>query len=203
VLQWQLLLAALGSPLSPIFLTSLAALSLSALSFCCSLSVPIYRLQWKLLLLICQQWWLHQQPSLTLKGWPVYFSPFVAFFLWQWQPSSSRRWAADASLSMDGAVHWWLLHINGNNSNNHPLCHWCGAIVLLLLQHILAFCSSSKLTISRVFSAKFTGTCQTFQSPKSPKHLFAHSKGSLQPDDLPHHIWRVLTLVSRTHCTPL
>jgi len=56
VLQWQLLLAALGSPLSPIFLISLVALSLSALSFCCSLSVPIYRLQWKLLLFICQQW---------------------------------------------------------------------------------------------------------------------------------------------------
>jgi hypothetical protein len=51
--------------------------SSQSLSFCCSLLVPIYRLQWQLLLLICQQWWpltlthlqqwwLHQQPSLTL-----------------------------------------------------------------------------------------------------------------------------------------
>jgi len=72
------------------------------------------------------------------------------------------------------------------------------AIVLLLLQHMLAFCSSSKLTISRASLAKFTGTCQTFQSPESPKHPFAHSKGSLQLDGLSHLIWRVLTLVSGT-----
>ena len=65
------------------------------------------------------------------------------------------------------------------------------AIVLLLLQHTLASCSSSKLTIPRASLAKFPGTCQTFQSPESSKHPFAHSKGSLQPDDLPHHIWRV------------
>ena len=80
---------------------------------------------------------------------------------------------------------------NGNKPNNHPLCHSCGAIVLLLLQHMLASCSSSKLTILRAFVAKFTGTCQTFQSPESTKHPFAHSKGSLQPDGLSHLIWRV------------
>jgi len=70
------------------------------------------------------------------------------------------------------------------------------AIVLLLLQHMLASCSSSKLTILRASLAKFTGTCQTFQSPESPKHTFSHTKGSLQPDGLSHHIWKVLTLVS-------
>jgi len=43
----------------------------------------------------------------------------------------------------------WLLHINGNQPNNHPLCHSCGATVRLLLQHRLASCSSSKLTILR------------------------------------------------------
>jgi len=60
-------------------------------------------------------------------------------------------------------------------------------------------CSSSKLTILRASPVKFTGTCHTFQSPESPKHTFYHTKGwSLQPDGLPHHIWRVLTLVSRT-----
>jgi len=44
VLQWQLLLAALGSPLSPIFLTSLAALSLSlslSISFCSQI-MPLF-----------------------------------------------------------------------------------------------------------------------------------------------------------------
>jgi hypothetical protein len=81
-------------------------------------------------------------------------------------------------------------------SQQSPSLSW--AIVLLLLQHMLAFCSSSKLTIPRASLAKFTGTCQTFQSPESPKHPFAHSKGSLQPDGLSHLIWRVLTLVSGT-----
>ena len=68
----------------------------------------------------------------------------------------------------------------------------------MLLQHKLASCSSSKLTIPRASLAKFTGTRQTFQSPESPKHTFSHTKGSLQPDGLPHHIWRVFTLVSGT-----
>jgi len=72
------------------------------------------------------------------------------------------------------------------------------AIVLLLLQSKLASCSSSKLTIPKASSAKFTGTCHTFQSLESPKHTFSHTKGSLQPDGLPLHIWRVLTLVSGT-----
>jgi hypothetical protein len=84
----------------------------------------------------------------------------------------------------------WLLHINGNQPNNHPLC--------LLLQRMLASCSSSKLTILRASMAKFASTRQTFQSPESLKHTFSHTKGSLQPDGLPHHIWRVLTLVSGT-----
>ena len=101
---------------------------------------------------------------------------------------------------MVGAIH--LLHINGNKPNNHPLCHSCGATVHLLLQHRLASCSSSKLIIPRVFVAKFTGTRHTFQSPESPKHTFSHTKGSLQPDGLPLHIWRVLTLVSRTQHSP-
>jgi hypothetical protein len=69
-------------------------------------------------------------------------------------------------------------------------------IILLLLQHPLASCSSFKFTILRASLAKFTGTCQTFQSPESPKHTFSHTKRSLQPDGLSHHIWRVLTLVS-------
>jgi hypothetical protein len=73
--------------------------------------------------------------------------------------------------------------------NNHPLCHLCGATVRLLLQHMLASRSSSKLTILRASPVKFTGTCHTFQSLESPKHTFYHTKGrSLQPDDLPHHI---------------
>ena len=96
----------------------------------------------------------------------------------------------------------WLLHINGNQPNNHPLCHSCGATVLLLLQHRLASCSSSKLTILRASEAEFTGTRQTFQSSELPKHTFSHTKGSLQPDSLPHHIWRVLTLVSGTQHSP-
>ena len=62
------------------------------------------------------------------------------------------------------------------------------AIVLLLLQHKLAFCIFSKLTILRVLVAKFTGTRPTFQSPESPKHTLAYTKGSLQPDGLTHHI---------------
>ena len=76
------------------------------------------------------------------------------------------------------------------------------AIVFWLLQHKLASCSSSKFTIPRASVAKFTGTRQTFQSPESSKHTFSHTKGSLQPDGLPLHIWRVLTLVSGTQHSP-
>jgi hypothetical protein len=76
------------------------------------------------------------------------------------------------------------------------------AIFLLLLQHKLLSCSSSKLIIPRASLAKFTGTRQTFQSPESPKHTLPHTKWSLQPDGLSHHIWRVLTLVSGTQHSP-
>jgi hypothetical protein len=89
-------------------------------------------------------------------------------------------------LSMDSVVH--LLHINGNQPNNHPLCHSCGATVFFLLQHKLASRNSSRLTIPKASSVKFTGTCHTFQSQKSPKHTLAHTKGSLQPEGLPNHI---------------
>jgi hypothetical protein len=101
---------------------------------------------------------------------------------------------------MVGVVH--LLHINGNKPNNHLLCHSYGATIRLLLQHRLASCCSSKLTILRASVAKFTGTRHTFQSPESPKHNFSHTKGSLQLDGLPLHIWRVLTLVSGTQHSP-
>jgi len=78
------------------------------LSFCVALLVSIYRLQWQLILLLCQQWWL---PSTThhcsLLLWQyqdaanaapaaLFDSHKLAFFLWQWQSSSSRGWAADA-----------------------------------------------------------------------------------------------------------
>jgi len=102
---------------------------------------------------------------------------------------------------MVGAVHF--LHMQWQQPNNHPLCYSCGAIVLLLLQHRLASCSSSKLTILRASVAEFIGTRQTFRSSELPKHTFSHTKGSLQPDGLPLHIWRVLTLVSGTQHSPL
>jgi hypothetical protein len=67
-------------------------------------------------------------------------------------------------------------------SQQSPPLTFIWTIILLLLQHKLASCSSSKLTILRA----------------SSKHTFSHTKGSLQPDGLPLHIWRVLTLVSGT-----
>jgi len=88
---------------------------------------------------------------------------------------------------------WTVPSINGcctlmaTNPTITPL-PFMWAIVLLLFQHMLAFCSSSKLTILRASLAKFPGTCQTFQSPESSKHPFAHSKGSLQPDGLSYLI---------------
>jgi len=87
-------------------------------------------------------------------------------------------------------------------SQQSPPLLFIWAIVLLLFQHRLASCSSSKLTILRASMAKFTGTRQTFQSPELPKHTFSHTKGSLQPDGLPHHIWSMLTLVSGTQHSP-
>ena len=87
-------------------------------------------------------------------------------------------------------------------SQQSPPLIFIWTIVLLLLQHNLASCSSSKLTIPRASVAKFTGTRQTFQSLELPKHPFAHSKGSLQPDGLSHLIWKVLTLISGTQHFP-
>jgi len=71
----------------------------------------------------------------------------------------------------------WLLHINGNQPNNHPLCHSCGATVRLLLQHKLASCSSSKLTIPRASSAKFTWHLPHLSITRVTKaHIFSHKR---------------------------
>jgi len=120
---------------------------------------------------------LHQQHSLTLTSWPSFFDN-------------------GSHLLLEDGLH--MLSYKWQYPNNHPFCHLCGTIVLLLLQHKIASCSSSKLTILRASPAKFTGTRQTFQSPESLKHTLAHTKGSLQPDGLSYHIWRGLTLVSGT-----
>jgi hypothetical protein len=67
---------------------------------------------------------------------------------------------------------WWLPIVNGwcqpfaahamATTQQSPPLSFMWAIVFLLLQHMLAFCSSSKLTILRASLAKFPGTCQTF-----------------------------------------
>jgi hypothetical protein len=108
---------------------------------------------------------------------------------WQWQPSLFRVGCTCCCPIM-------------TISQQSPPLTFMWAITILLLQHMLVFCSSFKLTIPRAFVAKFTGTCQTSQSPESPKYPFAHSKRSLQPDGLSHLIRRVLTLVSETLYSP-
>jgi hypothetical protein len=76
---------------------------------------------------------------------------------------------------MVGANH--LLHMQWQQPNNHPLCHSCGATVLLLLQHRLASCSSSKLTILRASSAKFTWYLPNLTITRVTKaHLFSHKR---------------------------
>jgi hypothetical protein len=58
-----------------------------------------------------------------------------------------------------------------------PFCHSCGAIVLLLLQHRLASCSSSKLTIPRASSVKFTWYLPHLSITRVTKaHLFSHKR---------------------------
>lgn len=109
---------------------------------------------------LIQQWWLPTPPLLQQRWLPI----------------------------VNGWCQPFAAHAMATKPNNHPLCHSCGATVLLLLQHRLASCSSSKLTILRASVAEFTGTRQTFHSSESPKHTFSHTKGSLQPDGLPHHI---------------
>jgi hypothetical protein len=88
-------------------------------------------------------------------------------------------------------------HIFDSSVGSSSIISNCVGNCPLALQHMLISCSSSKLTILRASSAKFTGTCHTFHSPESSKHTLAHIKWSLQSDDQSHHIWRVLTLVSR------
>jgi len=110
---------------------------------------------------------LHQQPSLTLTSWSSFFDN------------------GNHLLLEDGLQ---MLPYKMTIFQQSPPLPFMWAIVFLFLQHMLASYSSSKLTILRASLAKFTGTRQTFQSPESPKHIFSHTKGSLQPDGLSHHI---------------
>ena len=111
-------------------------------------------------------------PQLQLffnKGGCTWVAPFCQ---WLVQPPLTMT-----TLSSQGRLHK-SLPINGKSQQSPPLT-FIWAIVLLLLQHKLASCSSSKFTILRASLAKFTGTCHTFQSPELPKHTFSHTKGSL------------------------
>jgi hypothetical protein len=131
-----LAVAAMTTRLLPLQL-SLSLYSLHILttlfSVCSALLLPIYR-----------QEWCHQLQLFFNNG--------------GCQPLTSWMGAHDWCNSSCSCCNCqWLLHINGNQPNNHPLC--------LLLQRMLASCSSSKLTIMRASVAKFAGTRQTFQSP--------------------------------------
>ena len=73
------------------------------------------------------------------------------------------------------------------------------------------FASSTQACILQLFQAyHFESVCgQVYRySPNlsivrvTQKHTFSHTNGSLQPDGLPLHIWRVLTLVSGTQHSP-
>jgi len=94
-------------------------------------------------------------------GWVHMVGVTPATSSWQWQPSPRVG----------------LLPHKWQYPNNHPLCHLCGAIVLLLLQHKLASCNSSKLTILRASSTKFTWYLPHFSITRITKaHLFSHKR---------------------------
>jgi len=99
-------------------------------------------------LFFCQQWW----------------PPTAAYLQQWWLPS---QWLVPSICCT----------CNGNKPNNHPLCHLCGAIVLLLLQHRLASCSSSKLTILKASSVKFTWYLPHLSITRVTKaHIFSHKR---------------------------
>nr|XP_034918017.1 uncharacterized protein LOC118051473 [Populus alba] len=90
---------------------------------------------------------------------------------------------------------------NGNIPNNHPLCHSCGATVLLLHQHMLASYSSSKLTFLRASVAKFTGIhkCPAIDALKFTVSKAANSHW-IRQDKL---ILHVILASTSTTITPL
>jgi hypothetical protein len=102
---------------------------------------------------------------------------------------------------------WMVLSINGcctlMTTNNHPLCHSCGATVLLLLQHRLASSALPSLPFWKHLWPSLQVLATPFNHQSHQSTPFLTQKGSLQPDGLPHHIWRVLSLVSRTYNIPL
>jgi len=92
---------------------------------------------------------------------------------WRRRITSTQWWLSNLWLSSCCMFFykWTVPSVKGcctlsNKPNNHTLCHSCGAIVLMLLQHMLVSCNSSNLTILRASLAKLTSTCQTFQSPE-------------------------------------
>jgi hypothetical protein len=104
---------------------------------------------------------------------------------------------------MVGANH--LLHMQWQQPNNHPICHSCGAIVLLLLQHRLTFCNSSRLIILRASLAFREHLWPSLQVLAKPFNHQSHpSTLLLTPKDhfnqMVCHISseECLTLVSRT-----
>jgi len=88
------------------------------------------------------------------------------------------------------------------NPNNHPLWHLYGQLSACFFSTSLHPAALPSLPFREHLWPSLHGTCHTCQSPELPKHTFSHTKGSLQPDGLPHHIWRVLTLVSGTQYSP-
>ena len=165
--------------LLPALIAALAALSFSLLSCThsphfllstlLSLSVPIYR-----------QEWCHSSSSSSTKVAAHGLHHFINGWC---NNHCSLLTMASLFLKVGCNCYCPLMAI----SQQSPPLIFIWAIVLLLLQHKLASCNSSKLIILRASVAKFTGTRQTFQSPELPKHTFSHTKGSQQLDGLPLH----------------
>ena len=116
------LLPMAAAPLSLLLFTF--SHTFTSLTFCSHIMPLFIGISWQLFLLCCQHWWLPNSSSFNNGGC---------------QPLTSWMGAHGRCNSNCSCCHCqWLLHINGNQPNNHPLCHSCGATVLLLLQHRLA-----------------------------------------------------------------
>jgi len=105
--------------------------------------------------------WIMVAANLWHLGWVHMVGATPVAGPWQWQPSPRVG----------------LLPHKWQYPNNHPFCHLCRAIVLLLFQHRFASYSSSKLTILIASSAKFTWYLPHLSITRVTKaHLFSHKR---------------------------
>jgi hypothetical protein len=170
--------AALGSPS---FSLVLYCFALSSSSICAALLMPIYK-----------QEWCHQLQLFFNNGGcqPLTFG------------MGAHGWCSSSCSCC--ICQWTVPSVNGyctlmaTNPTITPFAINVGQLSSCFFSTSLHPAALPSFPFWEHLRPSLHGTCHTFHSPELPKHTFSHTKGSLQLDGLPLHIWRVLSLVSGT-----